>query len=94
MFAQMFASRTALLIRTLINPPIGRDLAADHLSRRRSRSASSQRTTVPQDRGARPVRWWHYPMAVFLPLLGVIPGGLVATVLRKVLGVQFLPGVE
>jgi len=49
--------------------------------------------TVPQDRGERPGRWWHYPMAVFLPFLGVIPGGLVATILRKVLAVQFLPGV-
>jgi hypothetical protein len=50
--------------------------------------------TVPRDRGAKPLRWWHHPVAVFLPFLAVIPGGLVATVLRKVLGVQFLPGVE
>lgn len=50
--------------------------------------------TVPQDRGARAARWWHYPAAVFLPFLGVIPGGLLATILRKLLGVQFLPGVE
>jgi len=50
--------------------------------------------TVPRDRGARPLRWWHYPMAVFLPLLGVIPGGLVATILRKLLVVQFLSGVS
>jgi hypothetical protein len=50
--------------------------------------------TVPRNRGARPLRWWHYPVAVFLPFLGVIPGGLVATVLRKVLSVQFLPGVD
>jgi hypothetical protein len=50
--------------------------------------------TVPGDRAARPLRWWHYPMAVFLPLLGVIPGGLVATVLRKLLDVQFLSGVQ
>jgi hypothetical protein len=49
--------------------------------------------TVPGNRGARPVRWWHYPLAVFLPFLGVIPGGLAATILRKVLQVQFLPGV-
>ena len=35
-----------------------------------------------------------YPMAVFLPLLGVTPGGLVATLLRHLLDVQFLPGVE
>lgn len=50
--------------------------------------------TVPRDRGAKPVRWWHYPLAVFLPFLGVIPGGLVATILRYLLNVQFLPGVE
>ncbi len=50
--------------------------------------------TVPRERGTRPVRWWHYPMAVFLPFLGVIPGGVVATILRKVLDVHFFPGVE
>jgi len=50
--------------------------------------------TVPGDRGARPLRWWHYPMAVFLPFPFVIPAGLVATFLRKWLDVQFLPGVE
>ncbi|MHB8971458.1 MAG: hypothetical protein ACYC3X_09115 [Pirellulaceae bacterium] len=50
--------------------------------------------TVPRERGAGPLRWWHYPLAVFLPFLGVIPGGLVATILRKLLQVQFLPGVE
>ncbi len=50
--------------------------------------------TVPRDRGARPLRWWHFPLAVFLPFLGVIPGGLVATVLRHLLHVQFLPGVQ
>lgn len=50
--------------------------------------------TVPQDRGARPLRWWNYPMAVFLPFLSVIPGGLIAAILRRVLDVQFLPGVK
>jgi len=49
--------------------------------------------TVPRDREAKPVRWWHYPLAVFLPFLGVIPGGLAATILRKLLHVRFLPGV-
>ena len=49
--------------------------------------------TVPWNRGAKPLRWWHYPIAVFLPLLGVIPGGLMATLLRKLLDVHFLPGV-
>jgi hypothetical protein len=47
-----------------------------------------------RDFGTRPVRPWHYPMAIQLPLLGVIPGGLVATILRKLLDVRFLSGVE
>ncbi len=50
--------------------------------------------TVPRDRGARKPRWWNYPLAVFLPFLGVIPGGLVATLMRHWLDVKFLPGVE
>jgi len=49
--------------------------------------------TVPRDRGAKPLKWWHYLVAVFLPFPCVIPGGLVATLLRKWLDVQFLPGV-
>ncbi len=48
--------------------------------------------TVPQDRLGRPLRWWHYPLAVFLPFLGVISGGLTATLLRKLLGAQLFPG--
>ena len=47
-----------------------------------------------EKKGRGRMRWWHYPLAVFLPFLGVIPGGLVATVLRRMLDVQFLPGVE
>ena len=50
--------------------------------------------TVPRDRGAKPFHWWHDPVAVCLPFLGVIPGGLVAKILRELLQVQFLPGVE
>ncbi len=49
--------------------------------------------TVPADRRLRPLRWWHYPMAVFLPFLAVIPVAPVVILLRKWLGVQFLPGV-
>ncbi len=48
--------------------------------------------TVPADRGARPLRWWHYPMAIFLPLLAAIPWVPVVLLSRKLLGVQFLPG--
>jgi len=29
--------------------------------------------TVPQERGARTARWWHWLMAVFLPIFFVIP---------------------
>jgi hypothetical protein len=29
--------------------------------------------TVPENRGASPVRWWHWLMAVFLPLIFIIP---------------------
>ena len=50
--------------------------------------------TVPAERGVRPLRWWHYPMAVFLPFLAAIPVAPVVIVLRKWLGVQFLPGVN
>ena len=49
--------------------------------------------TVPADRGARPLRWWHYPMAVFLPFPAVIPVALLVVLLRKWLDVHFLPGV-
>ncbi|MBV8126284.1 MAG: hypothetical protein JO114_01310 [Planctomycetaceae bacterium] len=34
----------------------------------------------PADRGARPPRWWHYPLAVILPLLFMVllvPFGLI-----------------
>jgi len=50
--------------------------------------------TVPVDRGARPLRWWHYPMAVFLPFLAVIPVVPVVILLRRWLGVQFFPGIS
>ncbi len=29
--------------------------------------------TVPYDRGARPARWWHWLMAIFLPLVFIVP---------------------
>jgi hypothetical protein len=28
--------------------------------------------SLPAERGARPPRWWHYPLAVFLPLLFMV----------------------
>lgn len=50
--------------------------------------------TVPVDRGARPLRWWHYPMAVFLPFLAVVPVVPVVLLVRRWLGVQFFPGIS
>jgi len=49
--------------------------------------------TVPRDRGAKPLRWWHYPLAVVLPFVAVIPVAPLVILLRKWLDVQFLPGV-
>jgi hypothetical protein len=49
--------------------------------------------TVPQDRGAKRLRWWHYPLAVVLPVLAVIPVVPVVVFLRQWLGIEFLPGV-
>ena len=47
--------------------------------------------TVPADRGGEALAcWWHYPMAIFLPLLAAIPWVPVVLLSRKLLGVQFL----
>lgn len=48
--------------------------------------------TVPQDRGALPVKWWHYPMAVVLPFLAAIPVVPVVVLLRQWLGIELFPG--
>jgi len=48
--------------------------------------------TVPRDRGARRLRWWHYPMAVVLPVLAVIPIVPVVVLLRQWLGIELFPG--
>jgi hypothetical protein len=29
--------------------------------------------SVPEERGAVPARWWHWILAVFLPLVFIIP---------------------
>jgi len=50
--------------------------------------------TVPQNRSARPLRWWHYPLAVILPFVAAVPVVPVVVLLRQWLGVQFLPGVS
>lgn len=42
--------------------------------------------TVPQNRDVRPVQWWHWIVAVFLPLIFVVPLLIfvIATLVRKV----------
>lgn len=49
--------------------------------------------TVPEERGATAPRWWHYPLAVFVPFPFVVLAGPVL-MLRHWLGIHFLPGVE
>jgi hypothetical protein len=48
--------------------------------------------TVPGDRPAKPPRWWHYPLAVVLPIVAAIPVVPVAVLLRQWRGVQLFPG--
>ena len=48
--------------------------------------------TVPEDRSAKPPRWWHYPVAVFFPFPFVVLAAP-AVLLREWLGIEFLPGV-
>ena len=48
--------------------------------------------TVPEDRPAKPPRWWSYPLAVVLPFPFVVLAAPVV-LLREWLGVEFLPGV-
>jgi hypothetical protein len=48
--------------------------------------------TVPRDQEARPPRWWHHVLAVFLPLLAAAPVVPVVIFLRKWLGVELFPG--
>lgn len=37
---------------------------------------------IPALPARRPLRWWHYPLAFAAVLLGIIPGGLLATLMR------------
>ena len=48
--------------------------------------------TVPRDRGARPLRWWHYPLAVVLPIIATIPVVPVVVLLRQWLGIELFLG--
>ncbi|MHB0960095.1 MAG: hypothetical protein ACYC0X_19830 [Pirellulaceae bacterium] len=48
--------------------------------------------TVPGDRGAKPPRWWHYPVAIVLPILAAIPVVPLVVLLRQWLGIELFPG--
>jgi hypothetical protein len=48
--------------------------------------------TVPVDRGAKPIRWWHYPLAVILPLLAAVPVVPAVILVRQWLGIELLSG--
>ena len=48
--------------------------------------------TVPVDRGAKRIRWWHYPLAVILPLIAAVPVVPVVILLRQWLGIELFPG--
>ncbi len=50
--------------------------------------------TVPPVRRVRSPTWWHYPLAIALPFLAVIPVAPVVILLRRWLDVQFLSGVS
>jgi hypothetical protein len=48
--------------------------------------------TVPGDRPATPPRWWHYPLAVVLPVVAATPVVPLVVLLRQWLGVELFPG--
>jgi hypothetical protein len=47
--------------------------------------------TIPSGRAVRKPAWWHYPLFVAAPLLGVIPGGILATIFRRLLHPHIFP---
>jgi hypothetical protein len=47
--------------------------------------------TIPLDRPMRMPAWWHYPLFVVAPLVGVIPGGILATIFRHFLHPHVFP---
>ena len=49
--------------------------------------------TIPNERDAIQPRWWHFPMAVLLPLVFVIPFVPPIIWIRNYLGIEFLPGL-
>jgi hypothetical protein len=48
--------------------------------------------TVPRDRPVKPPRWWHYPLAVILPLIAAIPVVPLVVLARQWLGIELFPG--
>jgi hypothetical protein len=40
--------------------------------------------TIPAERGARPARWWHFPLAVVLPIVFSIPVAAVLGTLHPI----------
>lgn len=46
--------------------------------------------TLPPERGARPPRWWHFPAAVFVPVLFAIPVAAIVGILHPV-SIHFPP---
>ncbi|MBI5957117.1 MAG: hypothetical protein HY866_00180 [Chloroflexi bacterium] len=44
--------------------------------------------TVPPDRSAHPPRWWHWPLAVILPIVATIPFVPVVLLVRAIIGID------
>ena len=50
--------------------------------------------TVPEERAAKAPRWWWYFAAPAVTLLGVVPGGILATIFRQLRPPHNLPGAH
>jgi hypothetical protein len=49
---------------------------------------------IPAERSARPPRWWAYLAAPAVTLLGVVPGGILATIFRHLRPPHVFPGIH
>jgi hypothetical protein len=49
---------------------------------------------IPGDRDVKKPSWWHYPLFSAGMLLGIIPGGLVATIIKHFRTPHFFPGFK
>ncbi len=47
--------------------------------------------SLPPSRPLPTPAWWYYPLFVLVPLLGVIPGGILATIFRRLLHPHIFP---